>query len=109
MSAAPGGGLTQRPWVVALLLAGLAAAVYSQVVGHEFLGYDDRYFVVENKAVRAGLHLSTLRWAFFSTSGFWFPLTRLSHLVDGQLWGMAPSGHHLTSLLLHAASVVLVF
>src|SRR4051794_29154371 len=77
-----GGGLARRPVFVALLLAGLALAVYSQVVGHEFLGYDDRFFVVENKAVRAGLHLSTLRWAFFSTSGFWFPLTRLSHLLD---------------------------
>lgn len=109
MTATPAGGLFQRPAVVSALLTGLALAVYSQVVGFEFLGYDDRFFVVENRAVRAGLSWATFKWALFSRFGFWFPLTRLSHLLDTSIWGMSPSGHHLTSLVLHTTSVVLVF
>jgi hypothetical protein len=39
----------------------------------------------------------------------WHPLTLLSHLLDGQLYGLDPAGHHATSLLLHLANVLLLF
>ena len=41
--------------------------------------------------------------------GNWHPLTMLSHMLDCQLFGLQPWGHHLTSLLLHALNTVLVF
>src|SRR5712691_1046038 len=37
------------------------------------------------------------------------PLTWISFALDYLLWGMNPFGYHLTNLLLHAASAVLVF
>ncbi|HEY3570009.1 MAG TPA: hypothetical protein VGP73_18895 [Thermoanaerobaculia bacterium] len=39
----------------------------------------------------------------------WHPLTMLSHMLDCQLYGLAPAGHHATSLLLHLANVLLLF
>jgi len=39
----------------------------------------------------------------------WFPLTRLSHILDYQLFGLESGYHHLTSVLLHALSTLLLF
>ena len=38
-----------------------------------------------------------------------YPLAMLSHMLDCQLYGLHPAGHHLTNLLLHAASAVTLF
>src|SRR5262249_6837264 len=35
--------------------------------------------------------------------------TWISHMLDCQLWDLSPGGHHLTSLLLHIANVILLF
>ena len=49
-------------------------------------------------------------WAFTNLeAGFWHPLTWLSIMLDCQLFGFRAGGHHLTSLLLHAANTVLLF
>jgi protein O-mannosyl-transferase len=37
------------------------------------------------------------------------PLTWLSHALDCELFGLNPAGHHYMSVLLHAASAVLLF
>jgi tetratricopeptide (TPR) repeat protein len=39
----------------------------------------------------------------------WHPLTSLTHLLDYQLFGLNPTWHHLTSLLFHIASTLLLF
>src|SRR5438132_1315469 len=39
----------------------------------------------------------------------WHPVTWLSHMMDCQLFDLHPAGHHLTSVLLHAANSVLLF
>lgn len=96
--------------VVALLLALLTLATYWQVMGHDFVNFDDEDYVVENHYVRGGLTLEGVRWAF--TTGHasnWHPLTWLSHMLDVQLYGLRPWGHHLTSLLFHIVNTVLLF
>ena len=51
-----------------------------------------------------------LRWAFRSDyAGNWHPVTWLSHMLDCQLFGLKPWGHHLTNVLLHALNAGLVF
>ncbi len=37
------------------------------------------------------------------------PITYLSFWLDFQLWGMNPAGYHMTNLILHLGSTVLVF
>jgi tetratricopeptide (TPR) repeat protein len=95
---------------VALLLAVATVAVFWPVAGHEFVSFDDDVYVTGNPEVRRGLTADTVRWAWTATrAANWHPLTWTSHMLDVELHGLDPGGHHLTSLLLHAASTVLLF
>ena len=75
-----------------------------------FIGYDDPEYVTGNAHVQQGLTLQNVRWAFCtSAASNWHPVTWLSHMVDCDLFGVHAWGHHLTSILLHAANTILVF
>jgi tetratricopeptide (TPR) repeat protein len=39
----------------------------------------------------------------------WHPVTMMSHMLDCQLYGLNAGGHHLTNVLLHTGSVLLLF
>jgi tetratricopeptide (TPR) repeat protein len=96
--------------VAGLLLALGTLAVYLPVLGLDFTNYDDTEYVTENPAVRAGLTWPGLAWAFSHFhSGNWHPLTWVSHMLDCQLFGLNPAGHHFTSLLFHSANTVALF
>jgi hypothetical protein len=101
----------RRNLAICLLLAVGTLAVYSPVIGHPFIfNYDDDLYVANNPHVRAGLVWPTITWALTSTEcSNWHPLTWLSHALDCQLYGLNPHGHHVTSLLLHGLSVMLLF
>jgi protein O-mannosyl-transferase len=99
-----------RPWFVALALAVGTFAVYAPVLWCDFVGYDDTVYVTENWRVLQGLTWEQVDWAFANlAAGFWHPLTWLSHMLDVQIYGLRAWGHHLTNLLLHAGSTVLLF
>jgi tetratricopeptide (TPR) repeat protein len=96
--------------LIALFLIVAIVAVFWQVRTHEFLKYDDQVYVTDNPAVKAGLTLKGVVWAFTTMHGAnWHPLTWLSHMLDCQLYGLKPGGHHLTSLVFHIASTLLLF
>ena len=99
-----------HPVLVAVLLALAVMAVYLPVVGFEFTNYDDTHYVTANPHVLQGLTWESVGWAFtHGYSGNWHPVTWMSHMLDCQVYGLAPAGHHLINLLLHAANSVLVF
>lgn len=101
---------SRRTYTWYLLLAVATLALYSPVVGHPFINYDDRDYVTENQHVQAGLSTETFVWAFTSTDqANWHPLTWLSHALDCEVYGLNPHGHHLTSVLIHTANVLLLF
>jgi tetratricopeptide (TPR) repeat protein len=113
-AAAPAGGAgaaaLSRPLVLALALALLAVVAYRGALQNGFVNFDDPDYVTENPAVRAGLTGAGLRWAATAiVVANWHPLTLASHMLDCELYGLNPRGHHLTSLLLHAASTLLLF
>jgi tetratricopeptide (TPR) repeat protein len=95
--------------VVCLVLAAITFAVFGQTLRHEFIDFDDGGDVYDNPVVARGLTLKGMVWAFSFHSANWFPLTWLSHMLDCQLYGLHPGGHHLTNVLLHTASVVALF
>lgn len=92
------------------MLAVATLAIYSPVVTHPFINYDDRDYVTENPHVQAGLSAQTIAWAFTSTDqANWHPLTWLSHEMDCEIYGLNPHDHHLSSVLIHTANVLLLF
>ena len=97
------------PSWIALGLGLITLALYLPVLSHEFIQYDDQQYVTENPRVQAGLSAAGLRWAFGFHAANWHPLAWLSHMLDCQVYGARAGGHHLTNVLLHAGSTVLLF
>jgi len=99
-----------NPIAIGILLFTLAVWTFLPCLGYGFVNFDDNVYVYENAHVPHGLTGANLQWALTTLdAGFWHPLTWLSLLVDGQLFGLRPGGYHLTALLLHAANTVLLF
>jgi tetratricopeptide (TPR) repeat protein len=96
--------------LICLFLVLATFAVYWQVREFSFVNYDDDSYVTDNPHVRDGLTFENVEWAF--STGYasnWFPMTWLSHMLDCQLYGLDPAGHHLTSVVLHILNSVLLF
>lgn len=99
-----------RAVCVCLLLALGVLAVFGQTARFEFVDYDDRQNVYENPVVEQGLSAHGIGWSFTHPQVYnWIPLTTLSHMLDCQVFGLQPGGHHLVNVLLHAANAILLF
>ena len=101
--------LAARPWLVALLVWLVTAAVFLPAVRCSFVNWDDGKYVFQNPIVLRGLTLDGIRHACSDVIFCnWAPLTVLSYQLDATLFGTAPWGFHLSSVLLHATSVALL-
>ncbi len=93
----------------ACLLAALIFVSFWPALHAEFITLDDTPYVTGNGIVQKGITLDGLFWAFTTFyQANWHPLTWLSHMLDCQIYGLNPVGHHLSSLLLHAANAILL-
>lgn len=100
----------QKKLIVYVALTLVLLAVYWQVNQYEFTNFDDDVYVTQNSHVQGGVALDSIRWAFATTKAdFWHPLTWLSLLLDYQLYGLDAGGYHLTNLILHLLSALLLF
>ncbi|HEX8077531.1 MAG TPA: hypothetical protein VF511_06930, partial [Chthoniobacterales bacterium] len=96
--------------LIYLGLTSLVWLVFGQTLGHQFVAYDDQNYVYENPAVTAGLTANGVRAAFTQPHARnWHPLTTLSHMLDVELYGLNPAGHHFTNVLLHTLATLLLF
>src|ERR1041385_4134254 len=101
---------TRQNCALAALLALGTLALYWPTHNFEFVNFDDPDYVSGNPYVRAGLTWENLRWSLTGVhSSNWHPVTWLSHMLDCQLYGLKPAGHHVSSVLLHTADVLLIF
>jgi len=92
-----------------LLVVVMTIAVYWPVLFNDFISYDDTDYVTLNMMVRQGLSIKGTAWAFSAFhAGNWHPLTWLSHMLDIELFGLNPLGHHAINLLFHTANSVLL-
>ena len=95
---------------VCCILVAATLLVFGQTLRHDFVNFDDGQFVYENPRVTGGLTADGIAWAFTTNDmGLWVPLTRISYMLEYQLYGLAPWGYHLGNLLLHAATTILLF
>ncbi|HWB61336.1 MAG TPA: hypothetical protein VG733_17775, partial [Chthoniobacteraceae bacterium] len=96
---------------VCVLLAAAVWVVFGQAGGFGFINYDDNLYVNGNPVVVRGLSVQGVAHVFrhFDTK-FYTPLTMISHMADSQFYGLQnPGGHHLTNVLLHGISALLLF
>ncbi|HZL43852.1 MAG TPA: hypothetical protein VFD66_11315, partial [Verrucomicrobiae bacterium] len=92
------------------LLCGLILWTFWPATRNGFILYDDPQYIWENGFVQGGLTWQGLRWAFTtSEAANWHPITWISHMLDCQLFGVQPWGHHFTSVFVHTINGLLVF
>jgi tetratricopeptide (TPR) repeat protein len=85
-------------------------AVFSPVAWHGFINFDDDVFVYANPNIQAGLTFASIRWAFTTAYEVnWIPLTWISHMLDIQMFGLNPAGHHIVNLLFHTANCAVLY
>ena len=109
---APTSGMRNRGQVLAVcgLLLLAVGLVFGQTAGYQFVNFDDGGYVYENPQISSGLTARGVAWVFTHEHvANWHPLTGLSHMLDCQLFGLNAGGHHLTNVLLHAATVIALF
>ncbi|MEZ4604830.1 MAG: hypothetical protein R2861_15950 [Desulfobacterales bacterium] len=95
---------------ISLLLIFVTASVYWQVQKFDFINYDDNDYIYNNPHVQNGITANAIAWAFTTAhASNWHPLTWMSHMLDSQMFGLWPGGHHLTSLFIHIANALLLF
>ncbi len=96
--------------LISIFLVVATLVVYWQVEGFEFLNLDDELYVTGNEHVTTKLTIDNIIWAFTGEHAFnWHPVTSLSHMLDYQLYGLNPAGHHLTNLFFHIVNALLLF
>ena len=96
--------------LICIILALATLAVYAQVFTCDFINFDDNLYVTDNSHIQSGLTWQGIKWAFTTNQAYnWHPLVWISHILDCQLYGLNPIGHHLTNLIFHIINTLLLF
>jgi hypothetical protein len=94
--------------VLGVVVAVASVLAFLPVLDNGFVDWDDPLHVVDNPRIQA-LDASSLRWMWTTAArGHYMPLTWFSYAVQYRLWGLAPMGYHVTSVLLHSLTALLV-
>ncbi len=102
----------KKRWLVPGICAGLIALVwfvFGQTIKFPFVNFDDPEYVYEVPEINSGLSLHNVAWAFTHWPATnWFPLKNISLMLDFQFFGSNPGAFHLTNVVLHTATAVLL-
>ncbi len=104
--------ISSRTQILSIYIILIAAtlAIFWQLNQFDFITLDDPVYVTLNRNIQSGITLDGFRWAFFTTyAEFWHPLTWLSLMFDYQIYGSNAGGYHMTNLILHILSTLLLF
>ena len=102
-------GLRIRPLIyIGIVIATLIA--YEPIRHNDFVSYDDPQYITNNPDIKTPLTFESLGRALTQPHyNMWHPLTTIVNMADYKLYGLNPLGHHLTSLLFHIISALLLF
>jgi tetratricopeptide (TPR) repeat protein len=94
-----------KPALGAVLILGMVAAVYIPAMKAGFV-WDDDSMLTQNIVLKPnGLHRS---WFTTEQPNYW-PITWTSYWIENKLWGLNPTGYHLTNILIHALCAILIW
>lgn len=94
-----------------LIIVVISLAIYANTLNNGFV-YDDGKTVVDNHFIKDINNLSKLvQKKYFTLSGetTYRPVVTLTYFIDYALYGLRPSGYHLTNILLNAANGALFY
>lgn len=96
-----------RVFAGAAFIVAVTLVAYLPAIRGGFIWDDDQY-VTENRLLRSvdGLRLI---WTTIGATPQYYPLTHTSFWIEHQLWGTKPLGYHLTNVLLHIGSALLLW
>lgn len=87
----------------------ITGVLYAPVKKYGFSNLDDPAYVMENQHVLKGFTWLNLKWIFTHTvEGNWHPLTMISLMLDGTMFGSWAGGYHVTNVILHIINTVLL-
>ena len=101
----------RKVWLQCLLLVLAGSLVHLPSLQGEFL-WDDDYLANGNPFIRSPILIAeTFRHYLFldSSSAHYRPVQNISFIFDYLLWNTDPYGFHLTNVVLHLASGLLLF
>jgi tetratricopeptide (TPR) repeat protein len=102
--------LQRQKLIVYIVLTVVTCAVFWQVNQYDFINFDDHGYVTENSLIRSELTLDGIHWIFSAKYlDVWNPLVWLSFMLDYRIYGLDAGGYHLTNLILHILSTLLLF
>ena len=95
------------------LLVSITFMVYSRSLLLGYTKLDDSIFIVENAQYNADLKnidVSFHRGLFNPTrDAYYRPIFLVDFILESRLFGIEPAGYHVTNLLFHILSVILLF
>lgn len=93
---------------VVLILSTIA--VFWQVNQYDFIDLDDSVYVLNNHHIQSGITSDAICWSFSTMyAEFWHPVTWFSLILDNQFYGLHAGGYHVTNIILHILSTLLLF
>ncbi len=95
-------------WMVLFFLSIVSVLGFSESLKNDIVSLDDPE-ILSQSMIRA---FSWENWREMVTSfktGNWIPIVWISFAIDYKLFGLAPWGYHLTSVLIHGFNICLVF
>jgi len=92
---------------IVLVVLGLIAFLPS--VRYDLVNWDDLAYVTHNDLIKGWSAANLAGIATETVTRNYAPITIFSFLIDHTLWGLAPTGYHLTNVILHLVNGVLVF
>ena len=102
--------------LVTLALITLVLIIFAQVRYHDFVNYDDGLYVLNNPHIKDGLTWKGLAWAFTAdlikddkNADRWQPLVFISRMIDVEIFGLNPGGHHVINVWFHIVNTVFLF
>jgi len=96
-------------WLAPAVVGMSTFALFVGTLSYDFLDWDDVTHIAWNPSYR-GFTWTHLSWMVTTVrGGHWIPVTWATFGLDHALWGMNPSGYHLTNVMLHTLNAIAFF
>lgn len=106
------GSSTDRWWrrgvFLGLALVGMTLVAYLPAIRDGGFIWDDDDYVYENKTLLDARGLKDI-WTDPQATPQYYPLVHTGYWIEYRLWGLNPTGYHVTNILLHALGSVLLW